>query len=202
MKDSIQFLLILCLFAYVLFLQQCQGDKTPEQGRSYQMDTIVRIDTQRVEPVVIQLPPQQLPPPTIIYIDSSKKVVEWAYIDTNKHTAAKLYKDSLEDENLTLYYSSIIDGELLNNSFDYQLKIPKQITKTIEVPKPYPSAPARLLFNTGIGTDTRSFNSLKVGLQFVSRKGWALGYDYDAFQHSHHITLGVQLFQFDYRPKN
>jgi hypothetical protein len=202
MKDNLQFLLIICLFAYVLFLQQCQGDKTQEGRSGHVIDTIVRIDTQRVEPVVIRLPSQQWPPPTIIYIDSSKKVVERAYVDTNTHTAAKLYKDSLEDENLTLYYNSIIEGELLQNSFDYKLKIPKQITKTIEVSKPYPMPVSRLLFNTGIGTDTHSFNSLTVGLQFVSRKGWALGYDYDAFQQSHQITLGVQLFQFDYKLKN
>jgi hypothetical protein len=37
---------------------------------------------------------------------------------------------------------------------------------------------------------------LTVGLQFVSKKGWALGYDYDVLQNVHQVRLGVRLLPF------
>ncbi len=185
---------------YILFLQQCKGkEQSPTDRIGTILDTIVRIDTQRIEPVIVHLQSSVIREPTIIYIDSSTNRIETAYIDTNSHKAVNMYTDSLEDENLTLYYNSVIDGELLKNSFDYQLKIPKLITKTVEITKPYPMPVSSLNLQTGIGTDTRSFSSLKIGLQFVSAKGWAIGYDYDAFQRSHHLTMGLKIIQF--KPK-
>jgi len=96
------------------------------------------MDTILPAPIIVQFPRQDVPEPRIIYIDSSKNIVVNHLIDTSKHQVAQLYQDSLEDENLTLYYSSVIDGELLQNKLDYKLKIPIRITKTVEVFKPYP----------------------------------------------------------------
>lgn len=194
MKDNIQFALILCLFGYVIFLQQCK-QAPPSQDQPILRDTIVNIDTTLPPPVIIQLPRQKTPAPIIVYVDSTGRSVPSSKIDTQKHETASLYQDSIEDENLTLYYKSTVKGELLNHGLDYKLKIPKLITKTIEIPKPYPTPVSTLLLTGGVGGNVSQFASITLGLQFVSAKGWSLGYDYDLLQNSHHVKLGVKLFQ-------
>lgn len=194
-KDNLQFTLILGLFGYLIFLQQCKGPSN-SPGVEQVRDTIVTIDTIFPAPIIVQMPRQVVPAPQIIYIDSSKNIVLDTDIDTSKHIAARVYKDSLEDENLTLYYSSIVDGQLLQNNLDYKLKIPTQITKTIEIPKPYPKPVNALFLNGGIGGNVHQFSSITVGLQFVSKKGWALGYDYDVLQNVHSVKMGLKLFSF------
>ncbi|WP_052600209.1 hypothetical protein [Aureispira sp. CCB-QB1] len=104
------------------------------------------------------------------------------------------YQDSIEDDNLTLYYQSTIKGQLLKNALDYKLKVPKLITKTIEIPKPYPMPVSTLLLTGGVGGNVNQFSSITLGLQFVSAKGWAIGYGYDLLQSTHHIQFGVKLF--------
>ncbi|WMX17086.1 hypothetical protein [Aureispira sp. CCB-E] len=200
MKENIQFLLILCLFAYVIFLQQCR-QASPSEREQVKIDTIIRMDTILPPPVIVQLPRQDVPEPSIIYVDSSKDMVIQEQIDTSKHQAAQLYQDSLEDENLTLYYSSIVDGQLIRNDLDYKLKIPTQITKTIEIPKPIPMPVHSILLTAGVGGNVRSFASVRLGLQFVSAKGWSLGYDYDLLQKVHSVNLGVRLGQFGAKQK-
>jgi hypothetical protein len=201
MKDNIQFALVLCLFAYVIFLQQCKQDSPSQQVQAPSIDTIIRMDTIFPAPIIVQMPRQSVPEPMIIYIDSSKNIVQNHLIDTSKHQAAQLYQDSLEDENLTMYYSSIVDGELLQNDLNYKLKIPTRITKTVEISKPYPVPVSALFLNAGVGGNVHSFASVTLGLQFVSAKGWALGYDYDLLQKVHSVRLGVRLFGFNGRVK-
>lgn len=193
MKDNIQFALILCLFGYVIFLQQCRQG-TVSEPQEIQRDTIVRIDTTPPPPIIIQLPRQQIQAPIIVYVDSSGQQVPTPEIDTQKHEVANLYQDSIEDENLTLYYESTVKGQLLSHELDYKLKIPKLITKTIEIPKPYPTPVSTLLLTGGVGGNINQFSSIRLGLEFVSAKGWALGYDYDLLQNVHSVRLGVRLF--------
>lgn len=199
MKDNIQFLLIICLFGYVIFLQQCGQGKTEDIQKP--RTTIIRMDTILPPPIIVQLPRQDVPEPRIIYIDSSKNIVVNSLIDTTKHQAAQLYQDSLEDENLTLYYSSVIDGQLLQNTLDYKLKIPTRIIKTVEVFKPYPVSVSSILLTGGVGGNVNQFSSVRLGLEFVSAKGWALGYDYDLLQKVHSVRLGVQLVRFKAKVK-
>jgi len=196
MKDNLQFALILGLFAYVIFLQQCKQGSSWSNEQEFRADTAIVMDTILPAPVIVQMPRQAVPKPMIIYVDSFKNVVESELIDTSKHMAAQFYKDSLEDNNLTLYYESLVDGELLNNDLHYKLKIPKQITKTIRINTPVPMPTNGLFLNAGVGGNVNTFSSLTVGLQFVSKKGWALGYDYDVLQNVHQVRLGVRLLPF------
>ena len=196
MKDNVQFALILGLFAYVIFLQQCKQGSSSSNQHEFKADTTIVIDTILPAPVIIQMTRQVIPQPIVIYVDSFRKRVPISLVDTNKHTAAKLYKDSLEDENLTLYYESLVEGKLLNNVLNYKLKIPKQITKTIRINTPVPMPTNGLFLNAGVGGNVNTFSSLTVGLQFVSKKGWALGYDYDVLQNVHQVRLGVRLLPF------
>ncbi|WMX17048.1 hypothetical protein [Aureispira sp. CCB-E] len=199
MKDKLQFALILGLFAYVIFLQQCKQGSSLSNQQTIRMDTTIVLDTILPAPVIVQLPRQAVPEPRIIYVDSFRNIVESELIDTSKHVATKLYKDSLEDDNLTLYYESLVDGQLLQNELDYKLKIPKQITKTIRINTPVPMPTNGLFLNAGVGGNINSFSSVTLGLQFVSKKGWALGYDYDVLQKVHQVRLGVRLLPFKKR---
>jgi hypothetical protein len=196
MKDNLQFALILGLFAYVIFLQQCKHRSSLSNQQEFKADTTIVIDTILPAPVIVQMTRQVIPEPIVIYVDSSQKRVPFSLVNTSKHTAAKLYKDSLEDENLTLYYESLVDGKLLQNNLDYKLKIPKQITKTIRINTPVPMPTNGLFLNAGVGGNVNAFSSLTVGLQFVSKKGWALGYDYDVLQNVHQVRLGIRLLPF------
>jgi hypothetical protein len=196
MKDNVQFALILGLFAYVIFLQQCKQGSSLSNQQEFKADTTIVIDTILPAPVIVQMTRQVIPEPMVIYVDSSQKRVPISLVDTSKHTAAKLYKDSLEDENLTLYYESLVDGKLLQNNLDYKLKIPKLITKTIRINTPVPMPSNGLFLNAGVGGNVNAFSSLTVGLQFVSKKGWALGYDYDVLQNVHQVRLGIRLLPF------
>ena len=199
MKDKLQFALILGLFAYVIFLQQCKQGSSLSNQQPIRMDTTIVLDTILPAPVIVQLPRQVIPEPRIIYVDSSRNIVPQNAIDTTQHIATKLYQDSLEDDNLTVYYESLVDGQLLQNHLDYKLKIPKQITKTIRINTPVPIPSNGLFLNAGVGGNVNAFSSLTVGLQFVSQKGWALGYDYDVLQNVHQVRLGVRLLPFKKR---
>lgn len=199
MKDNIQFVAVLLMFGYIIFLQQCkQGGNGSQQELPQQ---IITIDTTPSTPIVIQLPRQAAPKPIIVYVDSSGRSVPAAKIDTSTHEIANLYKDSIEDENLTLYYESTIKGQLLNNALDYKLKVPKLITKTIEVLKPVPTPVSTLLLTGGVGGNVNQFSSVRLGLEFVSAKGWAVGYDYDVLQNVHSVNVGFRLFQFKNKKK-
>ena len=194
MKENIQMLLTLCLFAYIIFLKQCSPEQRPIEPYQPVMDTIIRMDTILPPPVYVQLPKQEIPPPKIVYIDSSKNIVLSPSMDSSKHEVAQLYKDSLDNEDLTIYYESLVQGKLLDKVIGYKLKIPKQITKTIEIPKPYPMPVNMLLLTGGIGGNLNQFSGITIGLQFVSSNNWSIGYEYNFLQNTHHAKIGVNLF--------
>ncbi|WMX17148.1 hypothetical protein [Aureispira sp. CCB-E] len=199
MKDKLQFALILGLFAYVIFLQQCKQESSSSKKHEFRADTTIVLDTILPAPVIVQLPRQVVPEPRIIYVDSFQNRIKSEFVDTAQHMATKLYQDSLEDDNLTVYYESLVDGQLLQNHLHYKLKIPKQITKTVRINTPVPTPSNGLFLNAGVGGNLNAFSSLTVGLQFVSQKGWALGYDYDVLQNVHQVRLGVRLLPFKKR---
>lgn len=196
MKDNIQFALILALFAYIIFLQQCQPSQSAAPPPELRPDTTIILDTILPPPVIVQLPKQSIPTPTIIYVDSSRHRVPPVVVDSSKHLAAQLYQDSLEDDKLTLYYESLVQGQLLDQQLHYKLKVPKTIYKTMEIVKPVPAPTNGLFLTAGIGGKPQQFATVSLGLQFVSKKGWALGYDYDFLQQTHHLRLGVRLLPF------
>lgn len=195
MKDTIQFITILGLMAYIIFLQQCKSNPTNNLTKELLPDTTIVVDTLMPKPIIVQMPRQTIPEPIIIYIDSSQQIVPASQINPVEHETAQLYQDSIEDENLTLYYKSMVQGKLLDYNLNYKLKVPKQITQTITITKPIPMPAYSLWFNTGTGINPNGFASLTFGLQFISKKGWSLGYGYDVLQNQHELTLGVQLWR-------
>lgn len=197
-KDNLQFCIILALFT-LLFCHLYQQGKSNRSEISIQPDTTIVVDTILPAPVIVQLPRQVVPKPQIIYIDSSKTILAPAKVDTSLHQAVQLYQDSLEDENITLYYQSMVKGELLQNALDYTLKVPQQITKTVAITKPVPQPVSSLLLTGSVGTDFIQGSSLRLGLNFVAAQGWSIGYDYDLLQHVHSLNFGLRIVPF--KPK-
>jgi hypothetical protein len=196
MKTDFKFyFLVLLQVILILFSVGLLINDISDTSYQPQQERIITIDTILPPPIIIQLPRQAVIEPIIIYVDSAGKTISKAEIDTFKHEKANLYRDSIEDDNLTLYYESTVKGKLLKNHLNYKLKVPKLITKTIEIPKPYPVPVSAFFLNGGIGGNVNQFSSITVGLQFVSRKAWTLGYEYDILQNTHHVKLGVKLFQ-------
>ncbi|WP_264788109.1 hypothetical protein [Aureispira anguillae] len=195
MQNKIQFILIIGLMVYSIWLQQCRGAGKANSNQEQHPDTTIVLDTQMPAPIIVQMPRQAPPAPYIIYIDSTKQIVPTAQVDPSQHDRAQVYQDSIEDDNLTLYYKSMVQGELLDYELDYQLKIPKKITKTVTITKPIPQPAHSLFFNTGVGVDLQGFSSVTVGMQFMSNKGWALGYHYDVLQNRHEVKLGIRLWR-------
>ncbi len=201
MKDSLQFLMIMGLLGYILFLQQCNPSSKPPTV--LMNDTIIQVDTILPAPVIVRMTSAPVPPPTIIYIDSTKKYTTPTIVQRDEKGATPIhqYKDSLSDENLTIYYDALVQGELLQNQLDYQLKIPKQITKTVTIKQPIPVPSNTFLLTGGVGLSPTGLSSVLVGMQFISKKGFAVGYDYDILQNSHQVKLGVQLFKPQIKPQ-
>lgn len=208
MKNQIPFIAILILLLYILFLQECRqpsGNTT-----THQVDTIIHLDTVFAPPVLVQMEVPKPPPPTIIYLDTNGRELPPLVasqnglelpLDSSKLETVHLYQDSTEDENLTLFYKAKVKGLLLDNALSYRLKVPKMITKTIEVPKPYPSPTNALFLVGGVGGNLQQFSSLTAGLNYTSAAGWSLGYDYDFLQQVHCVKVGVRLFQLKTKTK-
>lgn len=184
--------------ALLLYDRQFYGYESQTELRP---DTTITIDTTPPPPIIIQMPRQEIPKPIIIYVDSSGNAVHTEEIDTTIHKQAKVYKDSLEDENLKLYYESTVKGDLLAHGLDYKLKVPKLVTKTIEIEKPYPVPTSSIMVVGGAGGNLNKFSSANLGLHFISAKGWSVGYEYDFIQQSHQVKVGVRLFNIKPRKK-
>jgi hypothetical protein len=192
MKEAINYAILGSLIFYLLFLNHCnQEHRAPPDPQA--RDTTITIDTTSPPPIVIHLPRQVIPEPMVIYIDSSAQRVEQGTPEVVK--AANLYQDSIKDENLTLYYNSTIDGQLLAQTMSYQLHVPRTITKRIEIPKPYPIPAAQLLLKSSLGLDRTGVKTWSVGLQFISKQGLSIGYNYGLLQQRHEVSLGYPLWR-------
>jgi hypothetical protein len=71
MKDNVQFALILGLFAYLIFLQQCKQASSLSNQQEFKADTTIVIDTILPAPVIVQMTRQVVPEPIVIYVDGS-----------------------------------------------------------------------------------------------------------------------------------
>lgn len=193
--EKAQFAILLALIAYIIYLHEFRGYNSNQAPISLRPDTTIQVDTFLPPPVIVQMAAQSVPDPIIIYIDSSKNIVAKEHFDSSLHQSAQLYQDSIEDENLTLYYKSVVDGQLLDYNFDYKLKVPKSITKTVTITKPVPAPNHELRLNLGVGTDFKDLSSVTIGAEFISNKGWSVGYAYDILQQNHNVTVGFPIWQ-------
>lgn len=190
MKERFFYLFVIVGLGFLLFLNKC-GDNYHIPTPTIRIDTTIVVDTVYPPPVIVQLPQQPPPAPVVFYVDSSGA----STTPEQAATVAKLYQDSIEDDNLTLFYKSTVEGTLLNQDMSYRLKIPKEINKTVTITTSHPVPAPQLFLKSNVGLDRLGNASLSIGLEYTSRHRWAIGYNYDLLQKRHEITLGYALWR-------
>ncbi len=191
---TIVLLALVVVLSIILGVMQTVQQTPPEVIHT---ETRVIIDSTPPPPIVIRMNQQPPPPPVIIYPDDNGQPLPMSEVDTTQHLPAKLYVDSTEDENQTIYNQMTVRGELLAHSTSYKLKIPTVVTKTIETTKTVQQPVNRLFLIGGVGLTNQLDIGFEVGVQFVSAKGWAAGYEYDIRHQAHELKIGVPLYQFE-----
>lgn len=128
----------------------------------------------------------KIPKPQIVYIDTNSRVI-------TKDTFQKKvneYTDSISDKNLTLYYSSLVDGELIKNNLSYSLKVPLTITNTITK-----TNVSNGFYITGtIGGNKNQFSNVTLGAMYVNRKRNSFHYNYNLIQKTHNFGTGIKIW--------
>lgn len=192
-------MLALLLLGYIIFKELSYAITTNTPA------PIVKeiVDTNYQE--FIQPIPVKIPEPKIIVVNSSKDWLEdlskafgklkveneiLSKINDSLYEKLNLYSDTLSDENLDIYYNSLVHGTLLNTDLKYNLKVPKTITKTQFVDKPI-QKPSWLL-QAQIGGNPHAFSNASLGLQFISKKGLSSSYHYNLIQKTHNIGIGYR----------
>lgn len=194
-------LVMFSLFAIMLLstIRNCNSDFKPTQADTIiHIDTIVRVDTLTVVQTdtvwltkVIKLPPKPVPAPV-------------STIAVNDTVEIKQYVDVKEDSIISITYGAAVEGILREMDLSYKLKKPltikeyvtntvteeKVITKTI-------AKPTNGLFVGGSAgySIANDAPALSGSIIFVSKKRYALSYNYDFIGRTHLIGFNKKLFR-------
>lgn len=106
-----------------------------------------------------------------------------------------VYSDTLSDENLDIYYNSLVHGNLLASDIEYTLKVPTVITHNKTNTVSVPTDRNQWLVQGEVGGNKTSFSNLSLGVGHISTKGFYKGYRYNFLQNTHNINLGYSLFK-------
>lgn len=110
----INFVILICA-VYLLFTKSCNNDQKEiikkEVVVKRSVDTLIQVKVDTVIKTVFL----EVPTPTPI--------------DSNLNLYTQVYSDSLLDAE----FNTKVDGVMVSSQFDYRLKVPKEITKTIKI---------------------------------------------------------------------
>lgn len=201
-------ILILCLFGYILFIQHCSGVKSNQEAPEIEVktDTTKRDTVWAFKETIKIQESKAIPEPKIVYVDRVKTETKIIYQDSAT-AAANIppenvqtlhnYQDSLTDENITIFYDAFLEGRLIENNIRYSLKVPKTINNTITKTKTIRQPPKQisgLFITTQIGSkDFSGLDNISAGLQYVNKRGWSVGYEYDFLNQVHSAGIGVRV---------
>jgi hypothetical protein len=199
-------IVILAVLVMVLFFRQCQSNKLPFEisPPSYELPqpdtvTVVQVDTLYPPPQVVTLS-APIPLPEKIYLTvQGERIVDTLQLTESSRTA-QVYTDTFITEDLDVYYTATVSDacQLISNDIDYQLKVPKEIvrTETITIKEPIPVPNNQVLLTGEVGSNWQGRTSIAPGIQFVDRRGWAIGYSYDVINQQHSVSIGIRLLQY------
>ncbi|MEO0900432.1 MAG: hypothetical protein AAFY71_28745 [Bacteroidota bacterium] len=170
MKKRIHILPIVCLLMIIWVLSSCQQKKTlPNYDPICLIDTLtVFRDTGRI----IYLP-SSVPEAEIVYRFQHDTVL----IDTGSsaYPTLKAYHDTLDNDELTLYSSLLVEGELLSTHYSYEMKKP---FNSVYIRPTFPVKPPknRILLSANLVMG-RHQAALIPELSYVSHRGvnWRVG---------------------------
>ncbi len=120
-------------------------------------------------------------------------------IDTSKYL--KRYVSAISDTLIDGVLTTVVDGTLVSNNFEYTPKFPVLIkeTTTIEVKVPYkvPYQPNALWVGAEVGGNRNSFNNTSLKLDLTTNKGLMFGYrlstDFNEVYHNVSVSKKISL---------
>lgn len=187
-------IIIAILLVVIFFLKECNGrggsiHTDPSIIKTdtvivVQVDTITHRDTVWEERIVY-LPSKPVPTPVVNIEDTTQLT----------------YSDSTSTDDITLFYSATVRGELLSIDHNYRLKIPKEITEIKEITKTIDKTITITKFKGGfylgggINYNVKDNNpSIMLGAAYASKKGGLYGYDYDPINNIHQLSFKMRVF--------
>ena len=201
-KEILPYIVIFLMFLYIT--------KCSSKGKDTLKETV------RVETVVIESPPDTIPiyvpikEPSKISKADLKALVDGTYVNTEKvkeleshidfleknldsikSVSLNVYNDTIEDTNIIIFKSDLVNGDRLNSTLKYRLKVPQKIITTKTITKK--QIQSGLFLNARIGGSKDKFN-FGPGLQYITKKGRIIGYDYNIIDNTHNGTIGIKLF--------
>jgi hypothetical protein len=128
------------------------------------------------------------PQPQVVYVDTGNN--NTVVIDTTKGIKLNSYTDSLVNDDISIYYTDLVNGTLIDKQLKYTLRVPEIITTKKIYPKQHS------FYLTGeVGGNKETFNNISLGLLYTSPTSYSFNYRYNIIQNSHNIGGGLKLFR-------
>ncbi len=187
--DKIKNYTIIILFIIIgilLLLRGC-GDNIPKNTVIVKDSLVIRVDTVFPLPVTIT---KVINKPYIVYKEHSNDTTDLSFAKFIVTT-----KDSLIDSNIAITSINRIQGKPLDLALSYRLKVPKTITKTIEITKTnlkYRQPCYSVFGGMRLGGST---TSLAISPFLALRKDKTyFDISYDVIGKSYNLGVGINLF--------
>jgi len=208
MKESIKailpYLLMFVMFLWIMKERRAGSDVTTTNTSVVTYDTVPppeRVINLQIDPIKGQGIDQGTLQDFLdgVYVDRQETEYLREHIEYLKRSIDSLkkpvtvYKDSMSDDNITIYSSDLVEGRLLNKDLKYKLKVPLIITKTIE--NTTETKVGGLFLTSGLGGNQNAFDNVNLGLQYVAKKDYLVGYNFNLLRKTHNIQVGFKLFR-------
>lgn len=194
LKKYPSIIIISILLIVIFFLRECNGNRntTNVPGQVVKIDTVFTSDT------IVQIYRDTVWQEKIVYLPS-KPVPEPIIEDVNDSTLLT-YTDSTKTDDLTLYYTAKVYGELYDIKHKYLLNIPKEITEYKEKIITNESTITITKYKTGfyVGGGVsyavqENRPSFLIGAALTTKKNSLYSYDYDILNNSHQFSFKYKL---------
>lgn len=192
---------IAILVLILLLLNSCPGKRVSEKRtRVVKTDTIL---LKKIDSLSKLFKDYKQVKPEVVYVkikDNKLKRLSPQEVTKAQETESKdllklnEYKDTIQNKDLTIYSNILTDGKIYENNIKYELNYPvvkETITETIERNN------SGLFIYSGIETSQLQLQGVNVGLQYVHKNNWLVGYGVGYSQNqkiNHHIKIGLKLF--------
>lgn len=196
LKNGVIILLAIAVL-YIIFLRECKRPPLCPPANNVLVlqstwDSIlaiankppeVRVDTVWIERPVVDPDPQP-PMPNPIVVDS-----------------LTAYKDSLVNKEIHVYYDFKVKGTLLSRNWSYkpiEVLVTRDsiiyVSKIVEVEKPVKTL-ENALYGYGIAGGNQNAFLFGAGLNFITKKGTVVGYQYQRFgkDNFHSVLFGIKI---------
>lgn len=191
-KLFLYFIIFLLGFLSCFLFKGCETQTLQPLGQN-----TVTLHTETV--VHDTIPPDTIRVPMYVKVPGPTKTIRipLEIHDSSICDYVRVYEDSLRNQELVIYYTDSVIGQLLDKHVSYKLFVPKKIVTTHTI-KDSVSFPVKVPSNGvyvsgGMNLDTEGMNNIMIGADFVSKKKWGLSYFYGIPNSQHYATFKWKL---------